>query len=109
MTNEEQLELVREKIARVICTFSEDNTCCAECEEGQPPYTFPDCFPDIREKTSKILSIPEIKVVAPDQHMPIPYMPTIGNDDTGELGDTFDWGTMCQRDMLKDNWVKVIK
>ena len=47
----------REKLARIICCFSEDNENCAECKENTTNFPFPDCFEDIRIKTDQILQL----------------------------------------------------
>ncbi len=52
----------REKIARAICCFAENNKNCAECKHNTPTSPFPDCFSDIREDTDKLLAlIPDIE------------------------------------------------
>ncbi len=49
----------REKIARVICCFANENESCADCKENHPGSLFPDCFSDIREHTDKIIALLE--------------------------------------------------
>ena len=48
----------REKIARIICCFAEENNNCEECKENtHPELKFPNCFPDIRDHTDQILAL----------------------------------------------------
>ncbi len=47
----------REKIARVICCFANENESCADCKENHPGSLFPDCFSDIREHTDQLLAL----------------------------------------------------
>lgn len=45
----------REKLARIICCFAKENVSCGECQYNILGHSFPDCFPDIREDTDKII------------------------------------------------------
>ena len=54
--NDEQKD-IREKIARVICCFANENESCADCKENHPGSLFPDCFSDIREHTDQLLAL----------------------------------------------------
>lgn len=47
----------REKIARIICCFAQENKNCDECKHNTAAFPFPDCFVDIRENTDKLLSL----------------------------------------------------
>ncbi len=49
----------REKMARIICCFAKNNEGCTQCEYNTPRSPFPDCFPDIREETDKLLALSE--------------------------------------------------
>jgi len=94
MTNEEQVELVREKIARIIKIDCIDPSTLAEPDR---PLNCPE---DCGEcKAVYILSIPELKILAPDQSLP--HTPEWKSHKRAVEKEVLDY-------MLKDNWVKVI-
>jgi hypothetical protein len=86
MTNEEQVAQVREQIISIVTGAITTN------------MSYPKGL-TWNEMADEILSIPELKILAPDQTRPIMY--------NSELVERFTEEAV-QQDMLKDNWVKVV-
>jgi len=91
MTNEEQIALVREKILQIVDS--------ANFKQGLTSI----------EATDQILSIPELKILAPDQGLPkTPKQYRKGAHITDVYLEGWHNGFRWLRRKLKDNWIKVV-
>jgi len=112
-------DVLRERLARIICCFAKENSSCAECKENTfPGHKFPDCFWDIRSDTDKIGAAieqwhKEAGYRQLDDDQSLPEIPAFLRDEDGvyhcvrTLPYEYRLATTVQQDMLSAKFRKV--